>query len=71
MAQINELMNQVFSRCDIALDGEIISKELLVKTDKSIESIMYECGFTNRTAFYKKFYEHNGNTPLQYRKNQK
>lgn len=32
MAQINELMNQVFSRCDIALGGETISKELLVKT---------------------------------------
>lgn len=32
MAQINELMNQVFERCDVVLDGEIISRELLVKT---------------------------------------
>lgn len=32
MAQINELMNKVFNRCDVILDGEIISKELLVKT---------------------------------------
>ena len=48
-----------------------VAKELLVKTDKSIESIMYECGFTNRTAFFKKFNEIVGCTPLQYRKNQK
>ena len=32
MAQINELMKKVFERCDVVLDEEIISRELLVKT---------------------------------------
>lgn len=32
MAQINELMEKVFTRCDVLLDGEILSKELLTKT---------------------------------------
>lgn len=45
--------------------------ELLLKTDKSVEVIMSECGFANRTAFFKKFSSHVGTTPLQYRKNQK
>jgi AraC-like DNA-binding protein len=48
-----------------------IAKKLLTDTDKSIESILYECGFTNRTAFFKKFYKIVGCTPLQFRKNQK
>lgn len=47
------------------------AKELLVKTDHPIETVLYECGFSNRTAFFKKFYEQVGCTPLQYRKNQK
>jgi len=45
--------------------------ELLLKTDKTIESIIFECGFSNRTAFFKKFYEQNEVSPLQFRKNQK
>lgn len=46
-------------------------KELIVKTDKPIETIMQECGFSNRTAFFKKFAEAEKTTPLQFRKNQK
>ena len=46
------------------------AKELLSKSDKPIESIIYECGFTNRTAFFKKFNKAVGCTPLQFRKNQ-
>lgn len=47
------------------------AKELLIKTDQSIETIMFECGFSNRTAFFKKFSELEKTTPLQFRKNQK
>ena len=47
------------------------AKELLLTTDNSIETIVFECGFSNRTAFFKKFFELVGVTPLQYRKNQK
>lgn len=47
------------------------AKSLLGKTDKSVDFIMYECGFSNRTAFFKKFREQVGCTPLQFRKNQK
>ena len=47
------------------------AKELLLKTDQSVESILFECGFSNRTAFFKKFFEFVGATPLQFRKNQK
>ena len=45
--------------------------EMLTKTDKPIETVMLECGFSNRTAFFKKFAERVGCTPLQFRKNQK
>lgn len=47
------------------------AKELLLKTDKPIETVLAECGFTNRTVFFKKFSESVGITPLQFRKNQK
>ena len=47
------------------------AKELLANTDKTIETIMYESGFSNRTAFFKMFSESEGITPLKYRKNQK
>ena len=47
------------------------AKEMLKDTDKSIDTIICECGFTNRTAFFKKFYTDTGSSPLQYRKNQK
>ncbi len=43
---------------------------LLAETEKSIEFILSECGFTDRTAFFKKFSEIMGATPLQYRKYQ-
>lgn len=47
------------------------AKELLLKSDKPIDVLIDECGFSDRTAFFKKFYEHVGCTPLQFRKNQK
>jgi folylpolyglutamate synthase/dihydropteroate synthase len=47
------------------------AKNLLLNTDKPIESIISECGFSNRTEFFKKFYALEGVTPLQFRKNQK
>lgn len=46
------------------------AKELLIKTDMPIETVMLECGFSNRTAFFKKFSEAVGTTPLRFRKNQ-
>ena len=47
------------------------AKTMLIKTEKPIEAVMYECGFSNRTAFFKKFSEHTGSTPLKFRRNQK
>ena len=47
------------------------AKKMLTETDKPIEAVIYECGFSNRTAFFKRFCESVGVTPLQYRKNQK
>ena len=47
------------------------AKMLLVETDKSIDTIIFECGISNRTAFFKKFSERFGTTPLRFRKNQK
>ncbi|MBE6668454.1 MAG: helix-turn-helix domain-containing protein [Ruminococcaceae bacterium] len=47
------------------------AKKLLLTTDLSVETIVFECGFTNRTAFFKKFFELVGVTPSQFRKNQK
>lgn len=54
------------------LDARISrAKELLKTTEKPIETVISECGFSNRTAFFEKFSESVGITPLQYRKNQK
>lgn len=47
------------------------AKHLLRNTDLPIESVIFECGFSNRTAFFKKFYAFEGITPLRFRKNQK
>lgn len=47
------------------------AKSLLVTTDAPVEAIISECGFSNRTAFFKKFHACVGMTPLQFRKNQK
>ena len=44
------------------------AKELLINSDKPIDILIDECGFSDRTAFYKKFYEYVGCTPLQFRK---
>ena len=44
--------------------------EMLRKTDKPIELIIHECGFSNRSAFFKKFFDSTGTTPLKFRKNQ-
>ena len=57
---------EYFSECRIKK-----AKGLLLNTDKPIEDIISECGFSNRTAFFKKFYAAEGVTPLQFRKNQK
>lgn len=47
------------------------AKRLLASTDLSVETVMLECGFSNRTAFFKKFSALEGTTPLKFRKNQK
>ena len=47
------------------------AEKLLSETDMHIERIVSECGFSNRTAFFKSFFDVFGQTPLQYRKNQK
>jgi AraC family L-rhamnose operon regulatory protein RhaS len=47
------------------------AKWMLINTESSVESIISECGFSNRTAFFKKFFASEGITPLQFKKNQK
>ena len=42
--------------------------ELLSMTDKTIEEIITECGFSDRTRFFKLFCDEIGSTPMQYRK---
>jgi len=42
---------------------------LLQNTDRKIEDIIFESGFSDRTKFFKLFYSKVGLTPLQYRKN--
>ena len=44
------------------------AKTLLRHTEKSVEDIFGDCGFNNRTNFFKTFSEKTGYTPLQYRK---
>lgn len=43
------------------------AKKLLGDTDRSIEDILNDCGFSNRTRFFKLFREKTGLTPLKYR----
>lgn len=44
------------------------AKKLLTETNHSIESIIGECGYSNRTRFFNHFRKETGLTPLQYRK---
>lgn len=44
------------------------AEELLKETDVSVEDIIYDCGFTNRTRFFKIFAQKTGTTPNKYRK---
>ncbi|MBQ2584613.1 MAG: helix-turn-helix domain-containing protein [Erysipelotrichaceae bacterium] len=43
-------------------------KSLLISTDKPVDMIAQECGFTNLSYFYKVFTKNNGITPSEYRK---
>ncbi len=47
------------------------ARQLLESTDLSVEQISTECGFTNRTVFFKHFSQSVGCTPMQYRRHQK
>lgn len=44
------------------------SEKLLMTTDKSIQEISLECGFSDSKYFYKHFYKWFNDTPAQYRK---
>lgn len=44
---------------------------LLLRTRKTVDVVFEECGFTSRGEFFKKFEERYGQTPVQFRKNQK
>ena len=46
------------------------AKKLLVSTDKKTDDIITECGFSDRTAFFRKFSAKFGVSPLKMRKNQ-
>ena len=45
--------------------------DMLVNTDKSIEEIIGDSGFSDRTKFFKSFFDKNGVTPKEYRKSKK
>ena len=52
-------------------DCRLQKAELLLSgTQKTVEEIFLECGFSNRTHFFQCFFAKTGMTPLQYRKNQ-
>lgn len=41
---------------------------LLENTQQSVDSVILECGFSDRTKFFRQFSKHTGMTPLKYRK---
>lgn len=45
--------------------------QLLADSSHSVETVMTECGFTDRTKFFKLFAAHTGHTPLKFRKKSK
>jgi AraC-like DNA-binding protein len=47
------------------------ARELLLTTDKTVDEIIEELGFSSRGEFFKKFREKFGETPLKFKKNQK
>ena len=47
------------------------AKKLLRNSKMSVDEIVAELNFSNKTHFYKKFYEHTKMTPGEYRKNKK
>ena len=47
------------------------AKEMLTQTELSVESIIGECGYSNRTKFFEDFSKRVGCTPLKYRKSKK
>lgn len=42
--------------------------KLLVTTNKTVQEIMYDCGFNNKTYFYREFAKKFQQTPNEYRK---
>jgi len=47
------------------------AKEMLLYTNKSISEIISDLGFSNRTYFYKVFFEEYELTPLEFRNKNK
>ncbi len=64
---IKKTFNMTFSERRTFLRIET-AKNLLLNSNLSIEQIVQEIGFSNKTHFYKKFKELTGNTPSEYRK---
>lgn len=58
--------NQVLSdyRC-------LLAKRLLVRTNESVEEIVYLTGFSEPSTFYRAFKRWTGQTPIEYRKSRK
>lgn len=44
------------------------AQDLLENTQRSVDTVISECGFSDRTKFFRLFAAHTGMTPLQYRK---
>lgn len=42
--------------------------KLLQETDRSVDDILFSCGFSDRTKFFKRFYDKTGTTPAKYQK---
>ena len=43
------------------------AKKLLLTTDLPIEEVIWQCGYSNKGFFYKKFRESTGCTPMHFR----
>lgn len=44
-----------------------VAKDLLLKTKKTIDEIVFEAGFSNKVTFFKVFREKYGCTPKEFR----
>lgn len=66
---MSQVINENFGKGFYQLINEFRIKEarkVLLRTNKNINDILYEVGFSNHTSFYKAFKKHTKKTPSEY-----